>query len=73
MSENDTSTEDTLPLQRRSRSEPAEAVKLQCTVLIDGTTIGKLQVAAGHRCSLPAAKAKALAGLNPPAVHIDGI
>ncbi|MCW1885631.1 hypothetical protein OKA04_12905 [Luteolibacter flavescens] len=52
---------------------PVKPALLRCTVLITGTLIGRLQVAKGHRCQLPAEQAKVLASLTPPAVRIDGV
>jgi hypothetical protein len=53
--------------------KPAKPVQLRCTVLINGTVVGKLKLAKGHKLHLPEREAKALASLNPPAVKIDGI
>ncbi|MEM1085948.1 MAG: hypothetical protein AAGI48_17700 [Verrucomicrobiota bacterium] len=55
-----------------SKSKKPET-ELACTVLIARTKVGSHFKGKGAKVKLPESKAKALAGLNPPAVRIDGV
>lgn len=60
----------------KGNTPPAEdphAPLLACTVLITGTTVGDVILAAGAVIRLPKSSAETLAALTPPAVQITGI
>ncbi|MEM9235189.1 MAG: hypothetical protein AAGB14_00320 [Verrucomicrobiota bacterium] len=57
----------------KSKKPAKPETELACTVLIARTKVGSHLKGKGAKVKLPESKAKTLAGLNPPAVRIDGV